>query len=100
MPITLLNKSFSDEFRGDSLTFLKSNAGDKTEMRLFFRSNILFRSGVGISAFVDGAGKSIDSSVNFEDEGFRVGDEVLYDYLISCRNHGQRRFINCKQIDF
>lgn len=83
MPITLLNKSFADEFRGDSLTFLKSNAGDKTEMRLFFRSNILFRSGVGISAFVDGAGKSIDSSVNFEDEGFRVGDEVLYEVLDS-----------------
>lgn len=83
MPITLLNKSFADEFRGDSLTFLKSNAGDKTEMRLYFRSNILFRSGNGISAFVDYGNKSIDSSVNFEDEGFRVGDTVLYEVLNS-----------------
>lgn len=83
MPITLLNKNFADEFRGDNLTFLKSNAGDKTEMRLFFRSNILFRSGGGVTAFVDGADKSIDSSVNFEDEGFRVGDEVLYEVLNS-----------------
>lgn len=81
MPITLLNKNFIDEFRGDDLTFWKSNTGDKTIMELYFRSNISFTSGNGISAFVDYGNKSIDTSVNFEDEGFRVGDIVFYEVL-------------------
>lgn len=78
MPITLINREYTDVF-GTTRNFYKSNAGDKQFLRLEVRESI----SVQTSPYITLSKDPVNNIVlwvggNFEDEGFRVGDTILF----------------------
>lgn len=77
MPITIISKEFTDEW-GNSLSFDRSNALDKvnikftvtSEIRLYSQSNPFIYNGLD--------NQITSGGVSFLDEGFREGDNVTY----------------------
>ena len=81
MSLILINKQFTDIF-GDSLTFYRSNAGDKTHVKFTLDNAIRTRSSqtLQITAALS-PNEFIRSQGNWLDDGWRVGDTysmVLY----------------------
>lgn len=81
MSLILINKEFTDIF-GDTLTFYRSNAGDKTHVKFTLDNAIRTRSSqtLQITAALS-PNEFIRSQGNWLDDGWRVGDTysmVLY----------------------
>lgn len=75
MPIQIYDKDFTDIF-GTSLTYYKTNAGDKVELELLLHASIRISS-IGNALFLDPSINQITSSaLSWIDEGFRSGDTV------------------------
>lgn len=75
MPIQIYDKDYTGIF-GSSLTYYKSNAGDKTTLELLLHSSIRITS-LTNPLFLDPSINQItSSSLSWIEEGFRAGDTV------------------------
>lgn len=78
MPIILQNREYTDIF-GNIRNFYKSNAGDKQFLRLTLRESISVQTSPTITLSKDSVNNIVTwIGGNFEDEGFRVGDTILF----------------------
>jgi hypothetical protein len=74
MSLILINKEFTDIF-GDSLTFYRNNAGDKTSVEFTLDNAIRTRSGQNLQITAALSPNEFVRSVgNWIDDGWRVGD--------------------------
>ena len=80
MPIKINSFEFEDEW-GNVTPFYRSNAGDKTTMRIDV-SSIISASSVGNPFIIDTISGVITSGFNFEQEGFRAG-QILQAYKLN-----------------
>ncbi len=75
MPIIIANKQFTDAW-GNVTSFYRSNAGDRTAMKLTVRSSIRMTTAANPIIFNANDNELTSGGVTFESEGFRVGDTV------------------------
>lgn len=83
MPITILNKTFTDPF-GNDLSFYQSNAGDRMVAIIELKSTISVITGGSVYLTLNPVGNIITwTSGDFEAEGFRNGDTLLFQKFTS-----------------
>lgn len=76
MPITLIDRQFTDIF-GNDLNYYEANAGDKTTVLLSLRENILLTANQSNFCQFDLTNNIIEwVNGDFMQEGFRTGDDV------------------------
>jgi len=79
MPIILQNREYTDIF-GNIRNFYKSNAGDKQYLRLTLKESISVQTSPLVTLSLDPINNIVTwVGGSFEDEGFRVGDTILFE---------------------
>ena len=99
MPITLINREYTDIF-GNIRNFYKSNAGDKQFLRLTLRESISVQTSTTITLSLDPINNIVTwVGGSFEDEGFRVGDTILFEIYHSNGNIHHTWTTTCQSVN-